>query len=72
MSKKIFKILGNNIKNIRLKNGYSIKKLSKKSGIRKKYLKKIEEGKAVGIKISHIFILAEALNVLPHEIVEGI
>ena len=72
MSKKIFKILGNNIKSIRLKNGYSIKKLSEKSGIRKKYLKKIEEGKAVGIKISHIFILSEALNVLPYEIVEGI
>ena len=60
---KILKILGNNVQKIRLKKNISIKEMSEKTGIREKYLKKIEKGEAMGITTSKIFLIAEALSV---------
>ena len=49
-----FVILGNNIKELREKYNLSLEELSVKSGIRKQYLQKIENGIAYGFKISHL------------------
>lgn len=60
---KILKILGNNVQKIRLSKNISIKEMSEKTGIREKYLKKIEKGEAIGITTSKIFLIAYALSV---------
>lgn len=49
-----FKLLGKNIKELREKYNLSLNELSIKSGIRKRYLQKIESGTAYGFKISHL------------------
>ena len=56
--KYIFKLLGKNIKDLREKYDFSSEELAQKSGIRKQYLKKIENGTAYGFKISHLEKLA--------------
>ena len=63
--KIICNTLGKNIKYYRLLRGFSVKKLSELSKIRKNYIYKIEKGIAFGIKISQVFQLAEALKIPP-------
>ena len=60
---RLIKNLGNNVQKIRLSKNISIKEMSEKTGIREKYLKKIEKGEAMGITTSKIFLIAEALSV---------
>ena len=60
---KLIKILGNNVQKIRISKNISIKEMSEKTGIREKYLKKIEKGEAIGITTSKIFLIADALSV---------
>ncbi|MCM1003119.1 MAG: helix-turn-helix transcriptional regulator [Candidatus Gastranaerophilales bacterium] len=69
---QIFKILGQNIKYIRELKEISLEQVSQKTGIRLQYLKRIENGEAYGVTTTQIFVIAEALNVYPHELVKGI
>lgn len=60
---QLIKTIGENIQKIRAEKNISLELLSEKTGISKKYLKKIETGKAIGIKTSHFILIAEALSV---------
>ena len=53
-SRQKFELLGKNIKELREKYTLTLKELSIKSGIRKQYLQKIENGTAYGFAISHL------------------
>lgn len=66
------KILGQNIKENREKKRITLEEVSQKTGIRLPYLKKIENGKAVRVSTMHVFMIAEALDVMPHILVKGI
>jgi len=58
-----FKKLGLNIQKIRESKGITISELSEKSGLRKEYLLKIEQGNAYGIQIEkHLVKIAKGLN----------
>jgi len=47
-------MLGEGVKYYREKRELTLKQMSERTGIRKEYLKKIEEGKAPRILISHM------------------
>ena len=58
------KKLGNNIQKFREEKQMTIKELSEKTGIRKEYLRKIEDGKAYGVLFDkHLVKIATALNI---------
>ena len=63
---KVLEIFRKNVKRTRLERNLTIKKLAAKSGIRKEYLQKIEEAKAPEVSTRHLFLLAEALKIMPH------
>lgn len=67
-----FRIFGANVKKCREKADMTIKELSKTTGIREHYLRRIEKGDCKGISISQVYLLADNLNVPPHELCEGI
>ncbi len=69
---EVLNILGKNIQTIREYKCISLKEISEKTGINKRYFQKIEQGKAVGISLLKIFIIAEALRVYPHELFIGL
>lgn len=69
---EMFKNFGENVRKQREKENITLEELSKKTKIRKQYLKKIENGKATGIKVSHIFIIAHAININEYKLCEGI
>ena len=55
--------LGDNIQKFREKKQMTIKELSEKTGIRKEYLRKIENGKAYGVLFDkHLLKIAIDLN----------
>ena len=56
------KKLGQNIRIAREERNITIKALSEKTGIRAEYLKKIEKGEAVRIKISKLYQIAHAMS----------
>lgn len=58
----VLKILGKNIQKSRTDRNISIKELSEKTGIREKYIIKIEKGEAIGMTTGHLFKIADALN----------
>ncbi len=58
-------ILGENIKKLRDRAGYSIRKLSEVSGVSKSVICEIESGKAKKPRFETITKLAVALNVTP-------
>ncbi len=56
--------LGKHIQNLREARKISLKEMSRKTGIRKDYLQKIEKGIAYGITLNtHLIKIANALNV---------
>jgi len=62
--KKICKLLGQQIKNIRLFQNISLNEVSQKTGIRVSYLKKIEDGFAYGVLLNtHLVKISKALEV---------
>lgn len=69
---EVFKIVGQNIKENREKKGIALEEVSQKTGIRIAYLKKIEHGEAYGLSSTRFFMIAEALDVMPHVLVEGL
>lgn len=60
--KQILILVGNKVKELRQKRNMTIKELSEKSGISQKYLKKIENGQAIGITTKHIDRLCRSLD----------
>ena len=61
--KKLFyEFIGAKIKQKREEKGLTIDELSLKTGIRKIYLQKIEEGKASRFSTTKLFMIAEALE----------
>ena len=69
---EFFKKFGENIREFREERNMTIEDLSKITGLRTQYLKRIELGIARRLNAKHIFIFAEAFNIEPHEIVNGI
>lgn len=55
-------LIGNKVKELRLQRNLTIEQLSEKSGINTKYLRKIEDGKAICITTKHLYHLKKALN----------
>jgi len=60
--KKILKILGDNVKSIRLKKGLSQDNLAEKAGLHRTYIGGIERGER-NVSILNIERIAKALNV---------
>ncbi len=67
-----FKQLGRNIKELREKYNLSLNELSIKSGIRKQYLQKIENGNAYGFAVSHLEKLVIAFDGNLKDILNGL
>ena len=70
--KDIFIKFGENIQRFRKERNLTIQELSKLTGKRVQYLKKIEAGKAYGMNTDYVFIFAKAFKIKPHEVVRGI
>lgn len=66
------KKLGQNIRIAREERNITIKELSEKTGIRAEYLKKIENGEAVRIKISKLYQIAQAMKMKTSMLVKNI
>lgn len=62
-STDFLKNLGKNVQKLRTQKGLEIEELSKLLGINISYLKKIEEGFAKGIKLSHLEKFTSGLGV---------
>ena len=63
------KKLGSHIKNLREIKKLTVQNISKITGIRAEYIKKIESGKAYGVLIDkHLLKIAKALNVKMSEL----
>lgn len=65
-----FKELGNRIKYYRLAQKMTIEELSKKCNIKKDYIRKIEKGKAYGLKATQFIKIAYSLNIRPNILVD--
>jgi len=65
---EMFKNFGENVRKQREKENITLEELSKKTKIRKQYLKKIENGKATGMPCFYLLILAQALNTKASEL----
>ncbi len=63
MPSATLKLLGKTIKMCRIQKQLSLKELACKTKIRKEYLKKIENGKAVGVRLEHINRICKGLNI---------
>lgn len=55
-------LIGNRVKELRLQRNLTIEQLSEKSGIKTKYLKRIENGQAAGINTCHLDRLCFGLS----------
>lgn len=70
--KEKLRIFGNNVRAQRIKEDMSIEELAEKTKISKRYLEKIETGRAKRISSIYVFILADALFIKPYELLKGI
>ena len=69
--KKVLIKLGKHINKIREKKSISLSEISEKTGIRKSYLQKIEEGSAYGVLIErHLIKIANTLNITLKELLD--
>ena len=66
--KKVFYDLGQKIRKIRKEKNITIKELSLKTGININYLYKVERGKAFGICIDRLGLIASCLEVRVYEL----
>lgn len=63
--------LGEIIKKFREEKGMTINELAEKTGIRKEYIRKIEQGKAYGVLIEkHLLRIAKSLNIKLSELLK--
>lgn len=70
--KAAFKQLGKHIQMLREERNISIKELSERTGIRKEYLKKIENGIAYGVILDkHLLKIAKELKVRLSELFDS-
>ena len=67
---EMFKNFGEKVRKQRVRENITLEELAEKTKIRKQYLQKIENGKAMGIRFSHIFIIAHALNTKEYKLCE--
>ena len=63
------KVLGNNVKHYRFKNGFSQELLAEKANISPRYINDIENGKG-NVPIDTLEILAEVLNTKPYLLIK--
>lgn len=63
MSKQLLQKIGLEIKKLRNEKGLTIKEMSKYTGIRETYIKKIEEGNAPKVLITHISQITKSLDI---------
>lgn len=61
---KLKKTIGRNVNRIRTEQNLTLSALAEKSGIRKEYLTKIENGQAPNINLNHIDRLCNTLKIL--------
>ena len=62
--KEMFKKLGKHIRVLREEREITTKELAQKTGIRKEYLEKIEEGTAYGVRMEkHLLKISKGLGV---------
>ena len=66
------KRIGITLKNIRESKNISIKELSENTGIKEKYLKKIEAGAAVRFSLSHLERIIKVLDTEIEEVIRGV
>lgn len=66
---KIIKLFGEKVRQVRLQKGMSQETLALESGLEYSQINRIELGK-INTSISHLFIIAKALEVHPKELVE--
>ena len=71
VNKLFFEFIGERIRQKRIEKGLTLDDLALKSGLRKKYLQKIESGKAYGLSTTKFFDIAEAMNVPAGILVQG-
>ena len=69
---EMLKIFGENVRKQREKENLTLKDVAEKTKIREQYLQKIENGNAAGIRCSHIFIIAHALNIKAYKLCKGL
>lgn len=69
---EMLKIFGENVRKQREKENITLEEMAKKTKIKKQYLQKIENGNAAGIRCSHIFIIAHALNIKAYKLCKGL
>lgn len=62
---KFLKQIGENIKRVREQKEKTLEEISKRTGIRKQYLIRIEKGIAYGFSTKHFLLISEALKVSP-------
>ncbi len=60
---RLLKIVARNIQEIRTAKNITIEEISEKTKIKERYLKRIEQGLAVRMTLTHLLLIAEALNV---------
>lgn len=70
--KYVLKKVGLNIKCIREEKGISLNELALKTGIRKKYIEKIEHGNAPKVSLTHLFKISKALKIDTCFLAEGV
>ena len=69
---EMLKKFGENVRKQREKENLTLNDVAKKTKIREQYLQKIENGKATGIRCSHIIIIAHALNIEAYKLCKGL
>lgn len=62
------KILGDNVKKIRIEKGLTLEDLALSSGLRRVYLTKIESGQAVRLNLKHMQRLCVGLDISVKEL----
>lgn len=60
---RLLKIVARNIQEIRTAKNITIEEISEKTKIKERYLKRIEKGLAMRMTLTHLLLIAEALNV---------
>ena len=63
----ILQIFAKNVEKYRSQKGLSVEKLAVLTGIRYKYLCKIENAMAKRLTTNHLFLIAEALDIEPYK-----
>ncbi len=61
--KNLTKLLGLQVRNLRLSKNWTIDDLASHSKIRKQYIERIERGEAIRLKLSHLEALSDSFKI---------